>query len=225
MNFFNMKGAYNAPMAWLYDRIIAQAIDPLYDVLAGFFFADLPPGETLLDVGCGSGQVAAKIAQLNPEAKITGLDLAPGQIQRAKKRGELLPNVVFQTGDAMALPFEDGAFDTVISVASIKHWPDPKKGISELSRVAKNAGRVFVIEVDTQCSDEDAQKFVDQWRLTLPGTRNLRRKWFKRFVAGQGYSREDLEKTVTCNAFQSVYIQKTPGLPLLVAMAVKTDHL
>lgn len=74
------------------------------------------PGLTLLDVGAGSGSMSAEFAQLiGPDGHVTGVDINPGIIPRAKAVAEQwgVSNISFQTADAYKLPFDDGTFDIV----------------------------------------------------------------------------------------------------------------
>lgn len=61
----------------------------------------------------------------------------------------------------MGLPFKDSLFDVVVSVASIKHWPDAKRGLQEIRCVLKLDGEAFVGEVDRCAPDEEINWFAD----------------------------------------------------------------
>src|SRR5262245_61631631 len=75
--------------------------------------ADPAAGSRVLDVACGSGNAALVAARRYCE--VTGIDYVPGLLERARARAaaELLP-ITFKEADAQALPFADGAFDTVV---------------------------------------------------------------------------------------------------------------
>src|SRR6201982_4296934 len=76
---------------------------------------DIPAGCQLLDVACGSGQVALWAARDGVNA--TGVDIAPNLVQRAQARAKAEAlNTRFMEGDAEALPFEDASFDVVTSL-------------------------------------------------------------------------------------------------------------
>lgn len=222
MHFFRMKGAWSEPMAVLYDRVVAGGIGRLYDSLVGFFFSELPADCRLLDLGCGSGQVAVRIARANPQAQVLGIDLAEGQIRRAQRRGEGLANLSFEMGDATSLAYPEGRFDQVLSVASIKHWPQSERGVGEMVRVCKPSGVVHVIEADAACTVEEARTFVTNWRFVLPGFRPVIRFYFRRFVARQGMDIEELRRLLSSAGLAEVHVQKAPGLPLIIGRGVKT---
>jgi trans-aconitate 2-methyltransferase len=97
------------------------------------------PGEKILDIGCGTGHMTAKIAESG--ALVTGLDRSPEMIQQAQAA---YPGIRFEVGDAMMIPL-DGPFDAVFSNATL-HWiKEPERTVAEISRLLKPGGR-FVAE-------------------------------------------------------------------------------
>jgi ubiquinone/menaquinone biosynthesis C-methylase UbiE len=200
---------------------VAAGIGDLYDAVVDAFFSDLPAGSRLLDLGCGSGQVAIRIAKRNPQAFVLGLDLSQGQITRARSRGLGLPNLGFGVVDALCLPLPDDCFDFVVSVAMVKHLPDRGLGLDQMQRICKQGGSVCVIEVDKGLSWEATKNFVGRWRWVFPGTRPLLYAYFRRFVAGQGLSVQELSALYEDAGFSSVQAQKTPGLPFVIGMGAK----
>lgn len=97
------------------------------------------PGESILDLGCGDGQLTQKIAEAG--AKVAGIDASPQMVAAAKARG-----IVAEEGKAEALPFAPRAFDAVFSNAAL-HWVrDQDAMLSEVHRVLKPWGR-FVAEM------------------------------------------------------------------------------
>lgn len=222
MHLFNMKGTWSGGTAWLYDTVVAAGIDPLYEGLASFFFSDLPQGHRLLDLGCGSGQISFHIARQNPLAQVLGIDLAEGQIARARSRAAGLKNLSFEVGNAQELKQPDNYFDQVVSCASIKHWPDPLAGLREMHRVCKPGGRIVIIEADSQTTLDKARYFVSYWRYVL--SESLIAFYFKKFVAEQGISTGQLKELVTAAGFSEVLVQETPSLPLVIAVGRKQSQ-
>jgi len=97
------------------------------------------PGERILDVGCGTGQLAERIAQAG--ADVLGFDASPDMIGQARQN---YPNLKFALGDAAALAFE-AEFDAVFSNAAL-HWIIDQSGVaSGIFRSLKPGGR-FVAE-------------------------------------------------------------------------------
>jgi len=222
MHFFQMKGAWTGPMVFLYERIIAARIGELYDQLAEFFFSDLPAGCRVLDLGCGSGPVSVRVAQANPTARITGVDLSLDQIHNAKQRARGLANTTFERGDAMNLAYPEGHFDIALSVASIKHWPDGVHGLAEMRRVCKTGGLVYVLEVHKDSTKLEARDFISRWKFSLPGTRSFTTWYFRRFIGGQGLSQGELLDLMKAAGFAEIYVQSIPSQPFIVALGIKS---
>jgi ubiquinone/menaquinone biosynthesis C-methylase UbiE len=99
--------------------------------------AELQAGERVLDVGCGTG-IAAAAAQATG-AEVVGLDGAAGMIAIASRD---VPGVDFRVGDFNALPFEDRAFDVVISSHALLFAEDRPAALREWRRVCRSGGRL-----------------------------------------------------------------------------------
>ncbi len=102
---------------------------------------DIPAGCQLLDVACGSGQLALWAAR--DGIHVTGVDIAPNLVQRAQTRARAEGlNARFLEGDAEALPFEDGSFDVVTSLIGAMFAPRPELVARELLRVCSPGGTI-----------------------------------------------------------------------------------
>lgn len=99
------------------------------------------PGTRLLDVGCGSGQLALIAARAG--ATVTGCDIAVNWLERARARAmaEGL-SIAFDEGDAEALPYADGKFDAVVSLIGAMFAPRPELVAAELTRVCRPGGMI-----------------------------------------------------------------------------------
>ena len=105
--------------------------------------ASIAAGTDLLDVATGTGSAAIPAAQKG--ARVTGLDLAPSLLERARERAAEAGVVVdWIEGDAEALPFEDGSFDTVLSAIGVQFAPRHEQGAAELARVTRPGGEIVV---------------------------------------------------------------------------------
>ena len=102
---------------------------------------DVPAGCELLDVGCGSGQLA--LLAVRNGVKVTGVDIAPNLVQRAQARAKAEGlNARFMEGDAEALPFDEASFDVVTSLVGAMFAPRPELVASELLRVCNREARL-----------------------------------------------------------------------------------
>lgn len=104
---------------------------------------DLPAGLRWLDVCCGSGMITEAIVELNAPASIAGVDASPDQISFARQH-RAHPNVIFETADAMALPFPDSSFDVALCGLGLNFLPSPARALEEFRRVTRPGGTIAV---------------------------------------------------------------------------------
>jgi len=103
--------------------------------------------DTVLDVACGPGLVACAFARV--ARQVTGIDLTPAMIERARALAaeQRLVNLSFQVGDVLPLPFADAAFSIVVSRFAFHHFLDPAAVLAEMHRVCRPGGRVVVADL------------------------------------------------------------------------------
>lgn len=101
----------------------------------------------VLDVGCGTGVFAGRIAAAVPRATICGLDLVDAMLRGGRDRWQALDDqAVPVQGDSERLPFRDGAFDVVTCANSFHHYPHQDRAVAEMYRVLKPGGRLFLLD-------------------------------------------------------------------------------
>lgn len=113
-------------------------------------FADIRPGDSVLDLGSGAGNdcfVARAI--VGTQGKVTGLDFTEAMIKKASINNQKLgyENVAFVLGDIDSMPFPDNQFDVVISNCVLNLVPDKTKAFAEIKRVLKPGGHFCVSDV------------------------------------------------------------------------------
>ncbi|MBF6196016.1 class I SAM-dependent methyltransferase [Nocardia implantans] len=215
---------YNPIDSWFYDNFISDAVREMTPTLFDDIVAQLDDGAQVLDVGCGGGQLAVGLATTGTTLRLTGIDLSPQQVRRARKRGAPLGSrIQFREGSAMDLPFPDAAYDAVISSGSIKHWPNQRKGLSEMIRVLRPGGLLLVIEADRGCTFEDARAFVDRWKLPQPMARACL-PFFRTYIAGYGIDLEDGRELVADLPVTDATVRRIAGEPGIQITARKLDE-
>lgn len=121
-----------------FDRV-AQVYAP--DAQAFVERLGLKPGERVLDVACGSGNLSFPAARAG--AKVTGLDIATNLVRTARERAQAEGlDAHFDEGDAEQMPYGDTSFDVVMTMFGAMFAPRPETTAAELLRVCRPGGRV-----------------------------------------------------------------------------------
>ncbi|MFJ3978009.1 methyltransferase domain-containing protein [Streptomyces sp. NPDC090021] len=145
------------------DLPIAEATDRLTDLVAERLAPQ--PGQRLLDVGCGNGLPALRIAQRR-RVRVTGITVSRPQVEQASREAdgsEARGLVDFQFADAMKLPYEDGSFEGAWAIESLLHMPDQSAALAEIHRVVRPGGRLVVADLCQR------QPFTGEDRSVLDG--------------------------------------------------------
>jgi SAM-dependent methyltransferase len=98
-------------------------------------------GDNVLDVATGTGNLAIPAARLG--GIVTGIDIAPNLVAIARARAAAQKiDIVFDEGNAESMPYETGAFKTVMSMFGVMFVPRPERALAELLRVTRPGGRI-----------------------------------------------------------------------------------
>lgn len=104
---------------------------------------ELEPGQRVLDLAAGTGVSTVEIARGGVDAIACDFSLEMLRVGRARKRRRRVP---FIAGDAMSLPFADGAFDAAVISFGLRNVSDVPLALRELARVVRPGGRLVVCE-------------------------------------------------------------------------------
>lgn len=127
---------------------------------AAFRHLSLRPGLSVLDCGCGTGDMLSLIAEQVAPGRVIGGDLSSTMIAEARVRAAQGPyNVSFEQFDVQQLPFPDRSFDRVLATQLLIHLPEPGGSFREMCRVLADGGRIALADMDwgtfvVSCDDE-----------------------------------------------------------------------
>ena len=145
----------------------------------GYYFdlAGLQPGETVLDLGSGSGMDAFVAAlRVTETGTVTGIDMTDEQVEKARDLAadNGFHNVDFRRGYIENLPFEDASFDAVISNGVINLSAEKNRVFEEASRVLKPGGRLALADiVSEQQLPSSIKTDADLWAACIGGAEQV----------------------------------------------------
>jgi demethylmenaquinone methyltransferase/2-methoxy-6-polyprenyl-1,4-benzoquinol methylase len=157
-NKFHQPGAERASRVEDLFAIVARRYDLINDLQsfglhrrwkrAMIEMAEIKPGERVLDVCCGTGDVAFGLCRTG--AEVTALDFSEAMLAvaraRAKSGGAPERRVNFLRGDALQIPFPDGSFDVVTVGYGLRNLADWERGLAEMWRVGRPGARLLVLD-------------------------------------------------------------------------------
>ncbi|HSB19914.1 MAG TPA: class I SAM-dependent methyltransferase [Anaeromyxobacteraceae bacterium] len=147
-------GAAYEPYVGRWSRLVAREFVGWMDVARGGRW---------LDVGCGTGALAAAIGERAGPAEVLGIDLSADFVAHARAHAAH-PRARFEVGDAQALPVGDGAFDAVVSGLVLNFSREPARMVAEMARAARRGGAVGLYVWDYAEGMELMRRFWDAAR-------------------------------------------------------------
>lgn len=139
------------------------ALTPWFDVVAKIAVRDeflkrhlselfpLAPGQSVLDVGCGTGTLLLRLHEQQPAARLFGVDADPNALALAERKGrQRMVNWSLLVASATQLPFPDNCFDGVVTSLVFHHLTTPQKqqALREIQRVLRPGGRLLLADYD-----------------------------------------------------------------------------
>jgi ubiquinone/menaquinone biosynthesis C-methylase UbiE len=138
----------------------------------------------VLEVAVGTGR---NLAYYPDAVSLTGIDLSPAMLAVARRRaGDLGRDVDLQVGDAQALAFPDGAFDTVVCTLALCGIPDPDRAVAEMKRVLRPDGRLVLLDhvAGARWDVRALQRFLETITVRVGGEHLMRRPLVQVQAAG-----------------------------------------
>jgi ubiquinone/menaquinone biosynthesis C-methylase UbiE len=101
----------------------------------------------VLDVGTGPGRLLIELARRRPDLQLIGVDPASHMLALARRNIDAAGvTISLRAGEAAVLPVDDATVDVAVSTVTMHHWPDIAAGITELGRVLRPGGHLFVYD-------------------------------------------------------------------------------
>ena len=127
--------------------------------------ANLGPGDSALDVCCGTGDLALELAdRVGPDGTVVGCDFSEPMLELARRKAAArgVDGVRFEWADALDLPYEDASFDAVTVGFGVRNLADLEGGLGEMARVLRPGGRLSILEI-TQPRRPPLSTFFSLW--------------------------------------------------------------
>jgi len=146
-------------------------VEAMFDRIAGFYdrmnsvmtaglhhrwraraadLADVRPGDRVLDVATGTGDLAIELAgRVTPGGEVVGSDFSEGMLERARAKAAGRPELRFERADALALPYADDEFQAATVGFGARNFGDLERGVGEMARVVRPGGKVVILEITT----------------------------------------------------------------------------
>jgi ubiquinone/menaquinone biosynthesis C-methylase UbiE len=146
-------------------------------------FVGTADGESVLDVGCGTGRLTFAISKRCRPRTLLGVDFSPAYVDHAARRSTD-PSIAFSVGDACALKFPAHSFDRVLSLLMLHVVPRADQAIGEMRRVAKPGAVVGAAVWDARGGFVAARIFFDTAAALDPKANERRARSFTRPMRG-----------------------------------------
>lgn len=131
--------------------------------------ARLEVGDAALDVACGTGRLAVRLARaVGPFGQVEAVDLSSAMVARAAAEYRAHVQLHFAVANAMALPFPDDAFDAATIAFGLRNLGDFRAGFVEMARVVRPGGRVVCLELSWPPSRTLARAYHATFRRSAP---------------------------------------------------------
>lgn len=149
-------------------QLQAALYGPVHDAVLRYVREQVQYPGTILDVGCGTGRLAARLAAAYFRAHVVAVDASAGMIRNAVT-APVLRRGCFAAAAAEHLPFADAIFDLVVVTLSLSHWRDRAAGLAEIGRVMAPEATLVACEVCPGRSFRPAGAWAARGKAGVPG--------------------------------------------------------
>jgi ArsR family transcriptional regulator len=180
--------AFFAGAAGDWDRLRETYYGKAFNLAA--MLALIPTDWTVLDLGCGTGQLAAALA---PHVRrVMGVDQSEEMLTAARQRTQALGNVELHRGELEALPFQDACCDAALMVLVLSYLANPSAGLVEMARVLRPGGKAVIVDLLRHDRDDFRRQMGQQ---------------------AMGYEPAELEAMLKQAGFAGVRVEPLPPEP------------
>jgi 2-polyprenyl-3-methyl-5-hydroxy-6-metoxy-1,4-benzoquinol methylase len=211
MNLKNAPPETFGPVRTFFYRLWAEpTIAPMHRRIASEVLIE---EGRLLDLGCGGGKLANRIAADRPHLRVVGIDSSESMIRDARRRWSR-PNLEFRFGTVERCASE-GEFDFAIAVLSFHHWEEPEATLTAVHNALRPGGRFWIYEMDPEA---DAAA-IRRDRAPLWGFLHFPIALQRRMARDHGFTESEAETVVR------PVVARTPFRELSVSRAASTLRL
>jgi demethylmenaquinone methyltransferase / 2-methoxy-6-polyprenyl-1,4-benzoquinol methylase len=127
----------------LLNRVLSLGLDQLWRrrTVAAL---ELRPGQRVLDLATGTGDLAVAMLRACPDANVFGLDPSSAMLAKAREK---VPGLALGAGIAEQLPFDDDSFDALAIAFGLRNVPDRERALREMARVTRPGGTIAILEL------------------------------------------------------------------------------
>ncbi|MFP4441082.1 MAG: SAM-dependent methyltransferase [Chloroflexaceae bacterium] len=177
-DFYHIMWGESLHLGYWPDPAVDLDIEAAQECFTDLMIRHMPlqPGQRMLDVGCGTGQPAVRLAQATG-GSVVGITINRMQVERANARAQaagVSDRVRFEFANAMELPYADASFNAVWAFESLFHMPDRAQVLREMARVVRPGGRFLIadlveadIEEEVLMSDAHRALFFSTFEMNV----------------------------------------------------------
>jgi demethylmenaquinone methyltransferase/2-methoxy-6-polyprenyl-1,4-benzoquinol methylase len=178
-------------IATVYDLLAERSEQPMRE--AGLKLLAAAPGETILEIGCGTGHCLVELTHaVGPQGKVLGVDISENMLDETRKllsQEQLLERIGLHCCDAAHVPFADATFDGVFTSFTLELFDTPElpQVLSEWQRVLRPGGRLVVVAISKEGPQGVVLKAFEWTHRHFPNLMDCRPIYVRRALEAAGF--------------------------------------